>query len=271
MITNCELPLCMLVQDNFVLNDYDFILLHMMLDHPSYQWWAQDLRHSYPERMMILDNSAYEFFVKGETLDMDKFVAVINELKPDYYILPDVLRDKQKTLEGVETFLKKYKTPYSKPLAVAQGNSSEELVECLIRYAELGIDYVGVPFHLSFYTEMEYDEDIVRRFMTVYNDKETEDIRYAMGRVQWVREHENLLKSFQKVHMLGSHCPYEKKFYHDFYSMDTGYPVKLGYKGIRLEEEEGKPNIIIDDFFKEDLSNKQIMQIHQNVQRFRNY
>lgn len=271
MITNCELPLCMLVQDNFVLNDYDFILLHMMSDHPSYQWWAQDLRHSYPERMMILDNSAYEFFVKGETLDMDKFVSVINELKPDYYILPDVLRDKQKTLEGVETFLKKYKTPYSKPLAVAQGNSSEELVECLIRYAELGIDYVGVPFHLSFYTEMEYDQDIVRRFMTVYHDKETEDIRYAMGRVQWVREHENLLKSFQKVHMLGSHCPYEKKFYHDFYSMDTGYPVKLGYKGIRLEEEEGKPNIIIDDFFKENLSLPQVMQIHQNVQRFRNY
>ena len=146
MITNCELPLCMLGWDNFVLNDYDFILLHMMLDHPAYQQWAYDLRLTYPKRMMILDNSAYEFFVKGETLDMDKFVEVINELKPDYYILPDVLRNKQKTLEGVETFLKKYKTPYSKPLAVAQGNTSEELVECLIRYAELGIDYVGVPF-----------------------------------------------------------------------------------------------------------------------------
>jgi len=270
MKTNCELPLCMM-DKNLELNDFDFVLFHLYQSNLIYRAYYLKMRREHPERLMILDNSAYEFFVKGETLDMDKFVAVINELKPDYYILPDVLRDKEKTLEGVRTFLNKYKTLYSKPLAIAQGNTSEELVECLIRYAELGIDYVGVPFHLSFYARMEYDEDIVRRFMTVYHDKETGDIRYAMGRVQWVREHENLLKSFQKVHMLGSHCPYEKKFYHDFYSMDTGYPVKLGYKGIRLEEEEGKPNIIIDDFFKENLTNKQIMQIHQNIQRFRDY
>ena len=273
MKTNCELPLCMM-DKNMVLNDFDFVLFHLYQSDETYREYYRKMRAEHPERLMILDNSAYEFFVKGEKLDMLQFKNSIKELNPDYYILPDVLQDKEKTLNGVREFLKHYvdEDMISKPLAVAQGNTSSELVDCFQEYLELGIDYVGVPFHLEFYKHMHIDDDILFEFGTSYEETTfmgSEDCLYATGRVQWVREHEDLLKRFDKVHMLGSHCPLEKVFYHDFYSMDTGYPVKLGYEKTFLGFESHKPTSIIDDFFDAELSYTKKHCIETNVKTFR--
>ena len=281
MKTNCELPLCMM-DKNLELNDFDFVLFHLYQSNKTYREYYQNMRKEHPERLMILDNSAYEFFVKGEKLDMLQFKNTIKDLNPDYYILPDVLQDKEKTLSGVQEFLKHYVdkdmiynplavTP--KPLAVAQGNTSSELVECFQKYlVELGIDYVGVPFHLEFYKHMHIDDDILLEFEASYEKTkfmDSEDCLYAMGRVQWVREHEDLLKRFDKAHMLGSHCPLEKVFYRDFYSMDTGYPVKLGYEKTLLGFEDRKPTSIIDDFIDAELSYTKKHCIETNINTFR--
>ena len=274
MKTNCELPLCMM-DKNLELNDFDFVLFHLYQSNKTYREYYQKMRVEHPERLMILDNSAYEFFVKGEKLDMLQFKNTIKELKPDYYILPDVLQNKEKTLHGVREFLKCYvdKDMVSKPLAVAQGNTSIELVECFQEYLELGIDYVGVPFHLEFYKNMSIEDDISYEFGVNYDVDSmfqySEDYKYAIGRVQWVRGHEGLLKRFDKVHMLGSHCPLEKLFYHDFYSMDTGYPVKLGYEKKLLGSESHKPTSIIDDFIDVELPYTKKHCIETNIKTFR--
>ena len=81
MRTNCELPLCMLDENN-ELNDLDFVLFHLIKTNPTYRQWVYDQRRLHPERTMILDNSAYEFFVKGETLDLDEYVELVNDLQP---------------------------------------------------------------------------------------------------------------------------------------------------------------------------------------------
>jgi hypothetical protein len=92
-----------------------------------------------------------------------------------------------------------------------------------------------------------------------------------MGRVSWIRDHENVLRMFEnKVHLLGSHCPLEKLFYKDFYSMDTGYPVKLGITNCNIFEEKEKPNIIIDEFLDKELTENQINTIINNVKKFKN-
>lgn len=276
MITNCELPLSML-SDNYKLNDYDFVLFHLYKTNPVYRNYYLTMRHLHPNRIMILDNSAYEFFVKGEKLCLGEFVDAIDELAPDYYILPDVLRDKDATINGVRMFEATYGLGFDghhghtpKPLAVAQGNCSDDLIKCYNIYSEMRIEYVGVPFHLSFYLSGHVDDDIRNKFCRTYGG-ETEDIRYAMGRVQWVRDHEKTLKSFEKVHFLGSHCPLEKVFYTDYFSMDTGYPVKLGIQEIDLETEEKKPNVIIDEFLDKPLNDNQKKCITNNVLKFKAY
>ena len=136
-------------------------------------------------------------------------------------------------------------------------------------FKQLNINYIGIPFHLSFYKEKSIDEDIIQIFQNKYENRCEEDVAYAMGRVQWVRENRELLKSFEKVHFLGSHSPLEKQFYSEFESMDTGYPVKLGVKHIKLFQEIHKPHIIIDNFLEQKLDNKTKEYIIQNICQFK--
>ena len=285
--TNCELPNCML-SDNLSLNDYDFVLFHLYESDETYRNYYKDMRAIHPERLMIFDNSAYEYFVQGKQLDMDKFVAAILDLKPDYYILPDVLQDKNATLRGVYKFIDGYiddvryrdsLLKISYPMVVAQGKTSDDLVECIQRYKRMFTSVaLCLPFHIPFYLDGPYDTDIEAEFMDVYG-VENEDIRYAMGRVQWIRNHQTLLEVGQNdnsgqiryVHLLGSHCPLEKMFYNDFNSMDTGYPVKCAIENTKLGTETHKPSVIIDDFLNKDLSDQQRSLIRYNVTTFKNY
>ena len=268
MQINSELPLCML-NVGTPLNDYDFVLLHLMNDE-KYLNWVLRQRREWPDRLMIMDNSAYEYFVKGEEFNPKWYTEMICIVKPDYYILPDVLMDKDATLKGTIDFLYTYGAiGTSKPLAVAQGNSEEDLVECILKYKEIGIEYLGIPFHLKFYTELAYDFDIMKVFKSKYPEM-SEDILYAMGRVQFVRNHMDVINEFPKVHFLGSHCPLEKVFYKwDNATMDTGYPVKLAMEGTKLFKETKKPEIIIDDFLYNKLTDEQQGLIINNVMKFK--
>jgi hypothetical protein len=271
--TNSELPLCMLHQ-NIDLNSYDFVLFHLYKENEQYRNYYKSLRKTFTERLMIFDNSAYEFFVKGETLDLTEYYNAIIDLKPDYYILPDVLMDYSKTMSGVKRFLclcntDEMKECGSKPLAVAQGNMEIELQSALTDYLNLGIDAVAIPFHNSFFKEMEVDDDIYWDFCEEFGG-DNEDARYAMGRVQFMRNNEDLLKRFNHVHLLGSHQPFEKKYYKQWDTMDTGYPVKCALEGVELGKDFEKPNIIIDDFLDKDLDDQTRLLIGSNVLTFKN-
>lgn len=275
---NSELPNCMLGYNNH-LNEYDFVLFHLYTTNKDYKDYYLKQRQLYPRRFMIFDNSAYEFYVKGETLNLTEFYEAICELQPDVYILPDVLMNKEETLKGVTEFLDNFSlgitmntktTP--KPLAVAQGNSSADLLDCLEKYKALGITHIALPFHNSFFKEMSVRVPgyIQQPFVDKYGIVLTEDHMYAMGRVKFVRAHMDLLKSFEHVHFLGSHCPLEKVFYKDFHTMDTGYPVKCAVKGDRLFKEIGKPDVIIDEFLDINLPSATQKLIKSNVLAFRN-
>lgn len=279
MLINSELPLTML-DKNLELNEYDFVLFHLCRQYPEYKDYYKQLRSTHPDRLMILDNSAYEFFVKGETLDVAEYIDLIQELAPDFYILPDILMEKQATLDGVFNFMlynkinvdnafRFSKTP--QPLAVAQGNSAEDLFDCLLKYRDGGIKNVAIPFHNSFYKN--YEGCVA---MNLYNTwrlqfgQLTEDHKYAIGRIEFVRDAALLLKTFEYVHLLGSHCPWEKCFHPLFVqSIDTGYPVKCGIEGYELFREPAKPNIIIDDFMTKPLSDDQTTLIVNNVKKFK--
>lgn len=275
MKINSELPICLLNQ-NIDINEYDFVLFHLFESCSEYRDYYMKLRESHPERLMILDNSAYEYFIQHKSLDMDKFTMSIKNLQPDMYILPDVLMDKDATITGTKIFLDKYSNmiidEYSKtkPLAVVQGNTEDELMDCAKIYNDLGIDNIAIPFHNSFFKDMDVRKVVRDRFAEIFKiDEFSIDVKYSMGRVEFMLKNGQYLKQkFKHIHMLGSHHPVEKVFYNDFDTMDTGYPVKCGYVGKTIYGQD-KPDVIIDDFFYEDLSSGVKDLIIQNILDFR--
>lgn len=272
---NSEIPLCLLDNNN-ELNEYDFVLFHLYKTNSKYREYFLNQRKEHPERLMIFDNSAYEFFVKGEKLEAGEFYKAIIELNPDYYILPDTLMNMDKTLIDTKSFLNMYgvaiqnnKNIKSEPLAVVQGNSVTEMMYCVSEYKKLEINAVALPFHNSFYRDMDIDKDIMNDFFSEFGPDNV-DAEYAMGRVQLMRSWKGWLKdSFKHIHLLGSHQPYEKKYYHDFDTMDTGYPVKCALEGVILGDDYKKPNTIIDDFLDKDLDDSVKERIKINIRKFK--
>jgi len=297
---NCELPLQTLLEQNMKLNEYDFVLFHLYQSHPAYREYYRTLRKEHPERVMIFDNSAYEYFIKGEKLDVVAFRRAIEELNPTFYILPDVLMDKAKTLDGVNNFINEGLPEVdSEPLAIIQGNTKREMIDCLEMYKTFGISNIGIPFHNSFYCKWAGIDwpsmfrmwnpkalfekypflNVFKEFCKVYDTIPSlemgelipKDIQYAVGRVHFINDIRKKLEDFDYVHILGSHCPFEINFYKDFNSMDTGYPVKLALAGKLLGTEEEKPNTIIDDFFEKHIDPVTTDQIVRNINIFKSY
>ena len=274
ILTNSELPVTML-DKNLELNQYDFVLFHLMLSNKEYRDYYFAMRKIHPERLMILDNSGYEFFIKNQKLDVDAYKKLIKELKPDYFILPDILMDKDATIDKTIRFLvHEYEnTWHAKPIAVIQGNTPHEMYQCLTTYHLTGIKNIAIPFHNSFFKHYFGDFDLC--FQAKYGVKETsEDMKYAVGRIAFIKNHLANLRGFEYIHLLGSHCPYEKaliqrNFDINIKSMDTGYPVKCAIEGYELFKEPKKPEIIIDDFMEDHLDDSVKELIIKNVTMFK--
>lgn len=282
---NSELPVDLLNR-NLMLNDFDFVLFHLFESNDKYRRYFYNLRATKPERTMILDNSAYELYIHGCELNLDDYVSCIRFLDPDFYILPDTLMDMEKTLKSVDKFLSEYNNTlncfsgWSVPIAVLQGNTPEELIDCYKVYSDMGLSHIAIPFHNSFFKDMGEDKSIafhhviVNRFANKYNigpDEITDDMWYAIGRIKFIHEYSLILKNAEYIHLLGSHCPFEKCFYSldNIKSMDTGYPVKCAIEGHKLFEEPSKPNIIIDDFVNTNIYASTRELIMNNVWKFK--
>ena len=288
MKTNCELPNSML-RMNAYLNDYDFVLFHLYSVDKTYREYYQGMRKYRPNRLMILDNSAYEFFVKGDVLDVDGYITAIKELKPDMFLLPDVLMNKQETILGSQSFMLKWKSQVkdcpSQPMAVIQGDTPGELIECAEEYKEMGIDRIAIPFHNSFFAEYsknnesKFNSHLRNDWRLLAGAIELDD-EYALGRVLFLHDNKDKLNKFQHVHLLGSHQPLEKYYYNEnllsnlfsfIKTMDTGYPVKCAIAGYELGHEPWKPDVIIDDFLNSELSDSTEKLIVINVQKFKDH
>ena len=261
LLTCCELPKCMLDYED-TLNDYDFVLYHQYLKDETYRNNYLNKRKTHPDRMMILDNSAYEFFVSGEKFVEEDFIRVIKELKPTYYIVPDVLMDYQNTFANFMRWIEIIPTiPDSQPYFVPQGMTFNEFMVCahamdsLVHFKNLPKNFC-IPFHNDFFLDRNQLDDIKIKRLIFGRRELTKDEEYAYGRMVLMDKLTSLYSDYT-FHMLGSHNPIEIKYY-DIYdniiSFDSGYPVKLAISGVKLGEEKEKPNVIIDDFYGTDLS-----------------
>lgn len=233
--------------------DYDFVL-HHLLDNPTYRNW-----YKASPRMKILDNSAYEYFIRGEELDVEHFIKCIEDLQPDYYLLPDVLMDKEKTMQMVKNWPG---TTVGVGIPVLQGNSIEDFRECLSLYKSLGYNYIAIPFHNRFLWELGGNP-----IMTDAPDDGTasyEDLRYAVGRRILLSKLSEDLEGLS-VHLLGTHHPIEFTELPRFVkTIDTAYAVKQGVVGRGLYDQ--KAHVLIDDIGM--LTPAQLWKVQSNVQEF---
>nr|DAK92591.1 MAG TPA: Queuine tRNA-ribosyltransferase [Caudoviricetes sp.] len=237
--------------------DYDFVL-HHLLDNPTYRNWYKASRRPRgalrggSTRIMILDNSAYEYFIRGEELDVEHFIKCIEDLQPDYYLLPDVLMDKEKTMEMVRNWPG---TTVGVGIPVLQGNSLADFRECLSLYKSLGYNYIAIPFHNRFLWELGGNP-----IMTEAPD----DLRYAVGRRILLSKLSKDLEGLS-VHLLGTHHPIEFTELPPFVkTIDTAYAVKQGVMGRGLYDR--KAHVLIDDIGM--LTPAQLWKVQSNVQEF---
>jgi hypothetical protein len=204
--------------------DYDYCLVHLLEENQAYR---QAFIQACKEREVILDNSIFEL---GEAFDMKKFFEWNNMLRPTWYIIPDALEDVKKTVFNAYVWNQFHRpTAEGKSIAVVQGKTYEEIVECYQTLDEkLDVDMIAISFDYSLYEEIVPHPNKLMSWM--------------LGRVALLGrlEKDNVINKQKPHHLLGCALPQEGQFYRGYdwiYSMDTSNPVVHTYKGIQYPTE----------------------------------
>ena len=116
--------------DMMHLGDSYFGLAHHYVKDPSYRQYFLDLRANTPEAFITMDNSAAEHSLVTEDILLD----IVEELKPNEVIAPDVLFNKEKTLSNFYSFLLKMEhrklLDHTSIFACPQGQTKEDWLQC---------------------------------------------------------------------------------------------------------------------------------------------
>lgn len=202
--------------------DYDYALVHLFEE--SEEYYNKFVEAKAKGREIILDNSIFEL---GEAFDSTKFAYWVEKLKPDWYIIPDVLEDKKGTIKSYNKFKAINSNLEGKAIAVVQGKSYEEVVECYNFFAaQYDIDKVGmiaISFDYSFYEDMFYAADSKYHAWM----KGRQETLYRMLK-------EGIIRTDIPHHLLGCGLPQEFAYYRHWdwiYSVDTSNPVVHGITG----------------------------------------
>ncbi len=149
MLVSHESPISMLDKSR-TYNDYDYALVHLFEKEPEYYNFFKVSKTL--GREVLLDNSIFEL---GHAFDPKKFAKYVEELKPTYYVVPDVLEDSQQTCSSFNKFTLNYPDLPGLKIGVVQGKTYQELVECY-RFMTNHADYIAISFDYSWYETITF-------------------------------------------------------------------------------------------------------------------
>lgn len=156
---------------------------------------------------------------------MKKFFNWVNELEPTWYIIPDALEDAKKTTFNAYLWNQFHRpTAKGKSIAVVQGKTYEEIVECYQTLDEkLDVDMIAISFDYSLYEKLVPHPNKL--------------VSWMLGRVALLGmlERDGIINKQKPHHLLGCALPQEGQFYRGYdwiYSMDTSNPVVHAIKEI---------------------------------------
>jgi len=196
----------------FPYGDANFCLAQLYKDNIEYKFNIRKAQVKH-ERPLMLDNGAWEF---GKSMNVNDYISIIEELKPDYAVIPDVYKNKELSQKMTYDFFEKYKlTPNVELMYVPQGENIEQIIDCynevMNNKSHIWIDtaIIGIPKHVG---------EIMNRITFT-------DILY-----------DNVDIKFKHVHFLGywnweelMYTPIERKSW-TLDSIDTKAPVKYALK-----------------------------------------
>lgn len=243
-----------------VRTDYDYCLVHLLDKYPEYlDFFRHSLRHG---REVILDNSIFEL---GESFDMYQFAAWVSDLKPTYYIVPDVLENADGTIVNLYKWVDKHGNLGGKRIGVVQGKTYDEIKRC---YKEIDkfCDVIAISFDYSFYKELFPSNS---RFHS-----------FSKGRRVLINQLllDGIINTEKHHHLLGCSLPQEFKFYQNkrfsfIKSLDTSNPVVHGILNTRYKTFglESKKTIKLVDLFEHKTTPKEYRNILHNIKIFNTF
>jgi len=243
--------------------DYDYCLCHLYDENSTYR--DKFLEAKKKGREIILDTSVFEL---GHAFDEDKYIEIIKELQPEWYIVPDVLENSMQTYINAVRWKEEIidKLP-GKPIVVAQGRNLEDFTNCFKALASLDMPKIAISFDYSFYSDLYKHPNV--------------HVSRMLGRPTLLRHlvKEELLNSDMKLHLLGCALPQEGLLYSqnsqegfDFIdSMDTSNPCVHGIKKVRYTDQGlwDKESVKLFTLINEDLDRDSIEIVKNNIMRFR--
>jgi len=263
MLIAHEAPISIL-EDVQQVTDYDYALVHLFETHPEYYKF---FKHAVAAgREVLLDNSIFEL---GTAFDASKFAKYVNDLKPTFYVVPDVLEDSAATIESYINFNINYDLPGLK-IGVVQGKTYEELVNCYT-FMSSNADYIAISFDYSFY------QFIGLKYGTNTQDYQAKFQRQSSGRQTFIDmlKRDGIWNYKKPHHLLGASIVSEFAKYKDdtsIRSCDTSNPVMAGLleqryiKGIGLRY---KSSIKLVDLIDTPFNETNLSDILFNIKCFR--
>ncbi len=241
-----------------LISDYPYVLGHLLNKDKEYTEFYKQRLEKAP--FSILDNSAFEL---GESIPMEELYELGKEFNPTHLVLPDRVNDYKQTMENAVKYLSDYKVDGQQYIGVCQGETFDQIADCIDFYTDKDVDIIALPFDLV------PDSD----YLTV---------RFRFLNWWYANRFTYRRSGIYKFHLLGCQNPVEfqlYKYHQDhivryIHSLDTSSPIVNGWSGNRLGENGltvPKPKDKLADNLDIQLSPQQIDLIFQNVKTFRSY
>ena len=255
-----EIPRCLIDEHQDFISDYQFVLLHKILEDKDYAEMVCEFAGC--GEFTYLDNSCFEL---GESLDNDILYEWFTRLEPNYVVLPDVLGDKKRTLERSLEFVNDYPDTIIHGMPVIQGSTPDEMIECYNDFMKfevgheggiLGFPIIGIPF--------------------VYSWIDKDPTLQANERIKLLEkmDKECINKSL-KHHLLGTWQAREFAHYRNYdwiHSIDTSNPVMSALDGTPYAGIHGltqKPKSTFDSVYNMKEEDINLDLLYYNVDTFR--
>jgi hypothetical protein len=244
-----------------IINDYPYVLGHLLNLDKEYAAFYKKKLETAP--FSILDNSAFEL---GESIGFEELYNLSKEYKPTHLVLPDVVNDYERTKSNAIEYLKEYRDDDDtlKYIGVCQGDSFEDIADCIDLYTIQKVDIIALPF------------DLIK-------DSEWVTVRFRFLK-WWIKKYYNTSPGFYdniKFHLLGCQNPIEFALFKDnpimeklIFSLDTSSPIINGWVGNKFLEDGlvgEKPKAKLADNLDIKLNDEQLELISFNIRKFKSY
>ena len=249
-----ESPISIL-QTSTLYNDFDYALVHLFESHPKYYQYFKSARDIY-NREVLLDNSIFEL---GHAFDSDKFLKAAVDLKPNMFIVPDVLEDSNETRRSFVNWIAGGKIQQiksnctTKAIGAVQGKNWQELIDCY-KFMSDHADMIAISFDFSYYE--------------VTGEGITKLDKWCSGRIwNWDKPH----------HLLGCSLAKEFRYYvnHNIFnivSCDTSNPIVAALHGMKYDADYGlqtKPSTKLADLIDHQVTKDEMDIIDYNTKMFK--